>query len=171
MAKQKRNDSECWVSRQQAADLLGVHLNTFDVKYRPRIEHGDTVSEGSRKWFRGRAIIDLYREELLEKVAPDGDSLLGASDGDSPALERYRTAKAEQEEYKAAQMRGEMVTVQEVSEGFSLAANVMRRLADELRRKSPESHEALEEAWEDVARIIEDRFGKTGEQPNTSSGE
>ncbi len=116
-----------------AAWLVGKSSRTFRDSAAPR------NSDGS---YDGRALFEWQRDT----AAGEGDPLL--ADGDSPALERYRTARAVLAELDAQERQGSVVNVDEfVTWWQSEIATPLSRAVDALRvRFGADAAELIETA-------------------------
>jgi hypothetical protein len=73
---------------------------------------------------------------------------------DSPALERYRTAKAELIELDLSERRGELIPRDEIHNLFTRMGSRLRQAGETLQRKfGAESQEILNDALDDIAKI------------------
>src|SRR4051812_1414519 len=86
-----------WFDRAEMAAIMDVTASTFDKTYRILLPASAVKTVEGRPFFRARALIDALIERA--KPTPDpvaaGDPLLSGSGEDSPALERYRSARAD----------------------------------------------------------------------------
>jgi phage terminase Nu1 subunit (DNA packaging protein) len=79
--------------------------------------------------------------------------------GSSPALERFRLARAQREEFALERDRGQWLRREEVHDGLALLAGVVRQAAETIQKQfGPEAHQILSEAIEDGLRAFERRF-------------
>ena len=84
----------------------------------------------------------------------------------SPALERFRKARAELVEYDVKLRTGTLMDRAEIHEGLGLIAGIYRRVGERLRREfGDEAYQIVDECWDDATRQIEVRFGE-GSQTN-----
>jgi hypothetical protein len=91
-----------------------------------------------------------------------GDEIEGGSD--SPGLERYRLARAEQEEIKLLKMRGEFLSREDVHLALAETSGVMKEAGEKvLRIGGNDLAEIINWAWDEVAKRIGKLFGdRTG---------
>jgi len=114
-----------WLSRNDAAAALDVSVQQFDRKYAPLAGQDGQQKIDGRLYFRIRSIIDgLLAEKSTDPAATD-PLLTGGPD--SPALERYRTARAESAEIDVSERKRETVT-------FALLWPVLERFSGLIRR-------------------------------------
>jgi hypothetical protein len=86
--------------------------------------------------------------------------------GDSPALERWRSYKADREKLALERDLREWIRRDEVHDGFSVLAGHLRRAGEMLQRQyGPDAHSILDEALVDVRRDLRQRFGAPPEEP------
>ena len=101
-------------------------------------------------------------ERLRQLAAGEPDPLLtGAT---SPALERYRQARAEREEIGLAVLKGELIPRDRNREFLGRVASILRQAGDILRTISAEAHQVLDEALIDIDSEIEAFFGDGSDQ-------
>jgi len=96
-------------------------------------------------------LVFLYKRKPLEEGALDGS--------DSPALERYRTAKAEEAERKNAVEMGLLLPVEEARRQVRAIAHRLRGALEALVKTFPEAAGSLREAFEAAVRELEAEFG------------
>jgi len=102
------------------------------------------------------------------KLSTETDPLLAAG-GDSVGLERYRTARASQEEIKLEQMRLNYIPRDEVEQGLIDFSRHVRRAGDTLERQfGHEAAEVLLTALDDAERAWKD---STAANENRTSGD
>jgi hypothetical protein len=98
----------------------------------------------------------VWRERLAGSDEIDGEP----SGSDSPALERYREARASQEEIRLLQMQGEFVPLEDVHAALNETAVVMKATAERIMRDAGnEFAQMLNDAWDEVQKRIERLFG------------
>ena len=92
------------------------------------------------------------------KSDDDGDPLL--AEGDSPALERYRNAKAELAEIDVAERKKILVSIDKLKPVFLRWATTIRRCGEWLgKRWGNEAAEALNDALAECQRVVDDELG------------
>jgi hypothetical protein len=112
------------------------------------------TTSGGKQWIRGRAWLDAYVARELHKQVPDADPLL--SGGTSPALERYRNARASKEELSLAIQRGELAHVADVKQHIGGAIAIVRSALWKLQRDfGVQAYELMKEALDEAAEKIE----------------
>lgn len=114
------------------SEALRVSQRHFRDRYQPSITAAHTVGEQATLRFRLGAFRDILDAEVARAEArrngPDDDPLF--SGPNSPALERLRAAKAQQEEIKLAEMRGEYASIARVRERLDAGAAILRRCGE-----------------------------------------
>ncbi len=89
-----------------------------------------------------------------------------AGDGDSPALERYRLAKAKEAELKYSRDLGKWMSLEDIREGCGVIAARIRGACESLQRQfGPGAREIMDEALEDAEREINVRFAEQEDLP------
>lgn len=102
------------------------------------------------------AAVSDWRDKTLRRPPDpiDADPLLG-SDGDSPALEEYRRAKAALARLELAEREGKLVPVDELHGLLTEGAAVLRRAGETLsRRFGNEALQVLNEALAEAEGLI-----------------
>ena len=100
------------------------------------------------------------------KLAADDDPMLGGAN--SPALERFRVARAIGEEFKNARDLGQWIRRDNVHQGLAVFAGIIRNAGDALQRQhGNDAHEILDDALTDAISEIERRFPEESEPPAT----
>ena len=96
----------------------------------------------------------IVERRLSERTRPtvSDDPLL--ADGDSPALERYRLAKAKHAELDLEHRRGELIDVGKCRDVLAKWASVLRRSGDRIARVSPDGSRMLGEALDECQTIV-----------------
>jgi len=92
---------------------------------------------------------------------------------DSPALEEFRRARAEQEKIKLLRMQGEFVSLEDVHAAMAETASVMKSTAERIMRDAGNDVALmLNEAWDEVERRLEHLFkdGRGGGEDDSSNG-
>lgn len=85
--------------------------------------------------------------------------------GDSPALERFRNARANLAELEFEVKKENFVDREHLRESFALVASVLRRAGEQLQKQfGPEAQEILDEALDDVVNHVEKLMAKKDEE-------
>lgn len=95
------------------------------------------AGEGKRLRYCVPAVVAALVAEAKEQLRQSGDPLLDGDD--SPALERYRAAKADLAELELATRKRDMVSRTEVLECLTMAHGGIRGLIERWERKHRES--------------------------------
>lgn len=116
-------------------------------------------------------IIGWCKETVWKSRAVAADPLLAGDD--SPSLERYREAKASQEEIKLENMRREFLPRDEIRLLHDELADVYRRAGEQLAKRFGQAvTETIEQCLRDATARIEQRWGSDRVGPKIAdSGE
>ncbi len=128
-----RHDALRSLPQTAAAWLLGVEPRTVRTwKDAPRNQDGTYNAHDLVEWY-------------IERDSTDPDPLLAG--GSSPALERYRAARASREELELQARAGEVVPVENVQVILGAMASVARRGAVTAGRRWPGSQTFIHDLW------------------------
>jgi hypothetical protein len=72
----------------------------------------------------------------------------------SPALERWREARAGQEEIRLAELRQEVVRIADVADAHTMFAAFVRRGIERLQREHPVAARIMDDALADGLRVL-----------------
>ena len=173
-----------WLSRPMAAAALGVSPNVLDKRFR-ELARDESGKPGAAPCERGtghtlevyvRALVEAWvnfrieralgplREQLRAARAapgvPDDAALWDSGDG-SPALERYRAARADLAELDLEERRGDLVDRREFQALLLRTAHILRGLGESLQRQyGPDAQGLLDEAIDDVEREVQRHFAQ-----------
>jgi len=130
---------EIWLTRQQAADLCGLSTRQFDEAIRPRAIKAEKGT-GKKLLLNAKAIVAALVAYRVEQAKPaidptSDDPLLAAVVGESPALERYRLAKARLAEHDLSERDGILLRADAIKEALMAGIRVMRATGDRLVRQ------------------------------------
>lgn len=165
-AKAQAAPAAVLLSRVQMAEALNVRPEHFDKQYRPHIPADMVVMRGRRPFFPlavFRSILDGGISEATRRaqVRSDADPMLGG--GTSPALERYRLARAKLAERELANAEGELIEIEKVGRLIDIYSGHVRRAGEALHRQiSEEAGMILDRALDTAEREMEQQFGATG---------
>ena len=113
----------------------------------------------------GGAVVDLAEAmPPLVAAALDGEDLETA-DGSSPALERYRQARAEREELELAKRRDQLVEIGPLQEALAAMASLGRRRAEAMERAGGPAVRREFDAMLDDMRAAVDRWFPDNDEP------
>ncbi len=91
--------------------------------------------------------------------------------GDSPALERYRLAKAKEAELKYMRDLGKWMSVDDIREGCGIITARIRCACEALQLQYGHgAYEIISEAIDDAEREINARFAEQPELPGLDAG-
>lgn len=141
-------------SREQLSFLFGVSPATVQkwaARGMPGIDGCYSLKE----------MIAWRQEDLRRQVqVADGDP---AMVGDSPALERFREARAKMVELDLEERNRRLLQVDVVESGMQRAAKVLRDAVETLQREfGPEARDLIEGALDDFERIVTEDFSDFG---------
>lgn len=105
-----------------------------------------------------RAVHDFLAENAHKLAMPETEDPLMLGGGQSPALERYRAARATLAELERDERQGKLISRDELRDGWTLIAGVLRRAGESLTRQHGAGARAImDEALDDAMQLIEDR--------------
>ena len=170
-----------------AAAALGVSPNVLDKRFR-ELARDESGKPGAAPCERGtghtlevyvRALVEAWvnfrieralgpvREQLRAARAgqaiPDDAALWDSGDGQppSPALERYRAARADHAELDLEQRRGDLVDRREFQALLLRTSHILRGLGESLQRQyGPDAQGLLDESIDDVEREVQRHFAQ-----------
>lgn len=156
------------------ARIFDCSENNFRQNIKPVIEEPDIRREyGStgkvkRVWYRARGVIESWAANEAAKRTPESTSDPELAGDASPALERYRAARAQLAEFELKLKQGDLMARADVHEGLSEAGAILRRKAIRLRKLfGEEAAQIIADAVEDMLRANERLFGSDdGEKEN-----
>ncbi len=114
-------------SRAEASAILGVSTSMLQT-------HSKRGMPGDRGRWPIPQMIAWLRENVWAAAAVADDELLADGDG-SPALERYRLARAQQEEIKLQTMRSDYVSIDDIRTLLMETAALYRGATERLIRE------------------------------------
>lgn len=152
----KRPPPAGWLSVGDASKLLGFSHQNLRASYVPHLSPDD-IQPGRPALIRVGALIELIvcrqvAERTRQQPQPTGDPLL--VEGDSPALERYRLARAKHAELDLALRCGELIEVAKCRDILARWASVLRRGGERIGRMHPEAGRALSESLDECESIV-----------------
>lgn len=125
-----------WVSRIRVAELIGISVTGFDRFVRPHLPADAILGAGRDVKYHAPKCVKLRIEQKTAEArqrVPDGeDALLGG--GDSPALEKYRQMRADQEQIKLGEMRRQVLRRQWLLDSLRPALSGMKSAGDRLAK-------------------------------------
>ena len=154
-----------WVTRLQAAELAGLQGAQFDRAFRELLPDGAEQGRGSSLRFDAVAVVTARVERESRRSAPDptDDPLLDGSD--SPALERYRLARAKLAERDLSERDGETVKVSVLRPVIRPGLTALRSGGDALRRKfGNEAGDIFNEALDAFGKACEKALGSDDDE-------
>lgn len=155
MARQTKKTRWTVPTLSQASEVLCVSAKTI----------GEYIARGcpGRKGAYPLPAMIVWARENIWKPRPlpipIDDPMLAS--GDSPALERYRMARAGQEEIKLQTMQGDFLPLTEIHAAFAVWADSMRRMQQQLQTEcGARAGEIHEEAVLEMDAAFTLRFGE-----------
>lgn len=158
-----------WFTKTDCTAFLGVGRAYFDTEIRPRVP-ADCIrrtgkAANSPLLFLGRAVYEAAASRTTAVVAraadresSDGEPMLAG--GDSPALERFRLARARIAELDLQERQGSLIPRDKVHDGLGRLATIIRGAGESLQRQfGREAQDILDEALADFDREAADTFG------------
>lgn len=147
---------------------MGFTANYFNRDIRPQLDAEDVCRINGVAHYRGRAVHDAMLAKALDKRPQAGAAAGDDPDlftGDSPALERLRTANASIKELELARLREQLLPRQDVHTLLGHVASAYRRAGEQLQRRyGRDALDVVDEALADAERIARESLG--GEQPH-----
>lgn len=157
-AQKAQNDDSAWLLLTDILRVLDVSRSYFDRELRRALPPGCERKVGNRVWLHGRTVIETWADNRGRGFPkrtngngngtgsghrPDEETILMS--GDSPALERYRLAKAKREEIQLARDREEIIDRSDCARVLQRVASHLRGLGGALaRRFGREAHALLD---------------------------
>ena len=133
----------------QTAAAYCLGLTPRSLRDRPEVPRSADGTYDARAIFRW----------VAESSIPDPDPMMATGDN-SPALERYRAARASLEELKLAERQNHLIDREKMREVHTIVAARYRQFGDFLQREfGREAHDALCEMQDDVARHVDAFLG------------
>lgn len=169
MAKKARNPHnhpEFWFRRHDIARMLGVRPQYFDARIRPKIPKDLIEKRGHEVWVYGRAAMEAWslsntelrhfpKADSLPGRENSGDPMLAGSGRDSPALERFRMARALLAEADLREREKELADANVLLDFAMRYATHIREAGDQIRRNfGDEAAEILLERLADAERDL-----------------
>ena len=149
-------------NQSEIGRILGVHAGTVSkVKHEPDCPEFDDKAEAQIYafclWWDQR---ERQKNPQQQRTVPPGseDELL-TGDG-TEGLERYRLARAQQEEIKLAELRGHVVKLNDFNESAAAVFAPWRRVAEHAKRMGDEDmFQMIAEANQEVLTGLERLYG------------
>lgn len=143
MPKPLGKQRERTTSKTELAHFAGVSTNT--IQNWSKLPGYPASTDGSvSKW-------ELCEWYLLRLASPQGDAEPDEIGGDSPGLERFRNARAGQEEIKLAQLRGQVMSREIVHGKLSEIAGLIRGCGEQIQREyGDDALQILDQTLDDI---------------------
>lgn len=136
-------------TRDELAKALGKSVRTVAMYFAEGMPGtpGTYVLEDCLAWIDARE---------NKRTSRDADDL--PDDTDSPALERYRLARAQQEEIKLAKLRSELVESEHIQQWLQSFSLLLRGFGEKLAKVAPEIvpdlEGVLQQAEETLVKVV-----------------
>lgn len=142
-----------WFTLADCAAAFDMTSQGFHKEIRPLLSPEDVRGEGKKGvTIRLRGAIDAHAARQVESVRKDADPMLAG--GDSPALERYREAKAGLAEMDLQERQKSHVNLQSLNDALMRFASTIRRAGEALQRRfGNEASEIMNEAIDEALRL------------------
>jgi hypothetical protein len=164
--------ADVWLSKQDAADLLGKQHEFIRSQIIPRMpDSGKRRSRGrGAPWeLLGSALVAAFVEYVAESATGDPECYSSTS---SPAMERQRLARARMLEWELAERQKQLISVELFQQVTEVAFLPLRRFAEQqIKEHGNGTADAWREAVEEFARKIESVIGKPGDNDGERNAE
>jgi hypothetical protein len=126
------DDDRLWFTRVEAAALCDLSPRQFDEVVRPRIKDGERGTARTLR-FNGPAVVKALLDYRKPKSADDPDGIFFEGP-DSPALERWRIARAKLAERDVDEREGTVIRINLMRDALRAGTTAMRATGDRLTR-------------------------------------
>ncbi|HEX4796181.1 MAG TPA: hypothetical protein VH370_20495 [Humisphaera sp.] len=166
--RNRQPEATGWLTLEECAAAVDVTPQGFSKTFRPHAPPSAVRNAGKKGvLIHFRQMLDAYIADRIAKAPPrTGDPLMDVPDS-SPALERWRLARAEMEEIALAEKKHEVVAIAVMRPGMNTLISVMRNVAERLQRQfgneaSDIYNEGIDEAIKACDRMFDQLTGKPG---------
>jgi hypothetical protein len=128
-----QKSDELRFTRQQAAKLARLSVERFDAAIRPLIPDAATEKNGRTLLMAGEAVVDAIAAHRARQG--ETDPLMAGTVADSPALERYRLARARAAEMDLQERERTHLPIGELDGMLTHFASHLRRGGETLQRR------------------------------------
>lgn len=151
-----------WFDRRQCMSAIGCNQARFANYWHPRFADDEVVKHGRKYFYLGSALLRVFAEvennphknHPGKKAADETDPLLVGSD--TPALERYRLAKAELSELELAEKRKQLVSLELLKETWGPVVDVMRKAIMTIEKDyGRDAGEVIDDAIDEACDVID----------------
>ena len=150
-----------WITRKVAAEFVGLSPGQFDDAIRPLLG-GDAVrGRGKTLEYLASAVVAAHvRREVDRAKPPESDDAMLAAGVDSPALERYRMARAQLAERDLAERDANLLQADACGDLMRRGINAMRGAGEKLtRRFGNDAGTIYNEAIDEFVAAVNRTFG------------
>ncbi|HVM76535.1 MAG TPA: hypothetical protein VMT75_12880 [Candidatus Saccharimonadales bacterium] len=168
--KQPEKEKAGWYTLDEIALVFGMTVQGFRKQVRPLLDAQDIRDAGKKGTrIRARGAIDAYAAGKAKKAeqaaAAKADPMLAGPDDKSGGMERYRLARASQEELNLAVMKKELVNIKDLKRWLDLISSQIRGAGERLvRRFGNEAGDMLNEGLDAAEHHIEMMMKAEGER-------
>jgi hypothetical protein len=147
-----------WSTVATAAEFLDLTPQAIRQTYLPAMADCDVDRKRTPLTLRVSAVVDLMIQRRLDETKKhqpiqSDDPLL--ADGDSPALERYRLAKAKHAELDLEQRKGELIDKEKCRDVLARWGSTIRKMGDRIsKRFGIEANQMVSEAIDECESIV-----------------
>lgn len=134
MPESENHPGRGWFTRAQTAEIIGVSERQIDGKYRKMLPSSGVKNVGRLVYLNLPELFKAIVADARLAADPTSDDPL-MSGPDSPALERFRTARAGLAERDLAERDKELVKGGLLSQALRAGINALRATGDRLIRK------------------------------------
>ncbi len=147
-----------WISKGQMLLVWDVSEQVFDRNIRPHFPLDCVRQQKNRVWFYSRGCIEGYLRRPLAVDAEDAEMYAGF---DSPALEKFREARAGLANLDLKEREKELVSRTDMRTGLARLGALYRGVGEKLQRKyGPEAADLLNEVMDEAEREFRGMFGE-----------
>ena len=146
-----------WLTTRRASEVFGLSGTGFAKTVRPLIPDDavDARGKGRPTLLYMPTVLAVWLRDRLDRALAMADTDPMMTRGDSPAMERYRAARANLAELDLSERHGKLVTLAKFQQRYLPVANRIRRAGTTLRRRfGPEAASVLEQAIDEATRAV-----------------
>ena len=158
-------DDALWLTRRDAAKLIGISAAHFDNAIRPNLSPESFRGKSGHASLRvyAPAVVEYRIKQKVAEVAKpqDGDDAMLYAGSDSPNLERLREWKANHAELDFKKAKGELVARSEIEPIHVKLFGAIRRAVEIVQKRYGNDpaqiiNEAVTDVQSQLKRMVED---------------
>ena len=130
MKTETKTPKDSWITMDEAARFLNITRQGVQNSYLPVLEKRDVDRDQKPMRVRAAAILDIATSR---RATAQEEPLM--SEGNSPALERYRLAKAKLAELDLHLRKNDLIEVARAKEVFLRWSVLVRRMGERLSKR------------------------------------